>query len=265
MEMPEGTSGRELVRLVALVLVALVVARAVGRVDEVLRIVVLAATAALLTAPLTRLLARRLPRGAAAAVTALVTFVGVLALGGTWIVPTMGFFESLLGSETVEALYDRPELRYASRQMANGWVNQTNQIRGDTSLTMADRERFLALRRKILKALHAGGVPIVLGSDSPQLFNAPGFSLTRELAAYVKAGLTPYQALATGTVNVARFLGNQAEAGTIAVGKRADLILLGASPLQDIHNIARKEGVMVAGRWLPKEEIDRRLADLVVR
>ena len=130
---------------------------------------------------------------------------------------------------------------------------------------MADRERFLALRRKILKALHAGGVPIVLGSDSPQLFNAPGFSLTRELAAYVKAGLTPYQALATGTVNVARFLGNQAEAGTIAVGKRADLILLGASPLQDIHNIARKEGVMVAGRWLPKEEIDRRLADLVVR
>jgi imidazolonepropionase-like amidohydrolase len=149
--------------------------------------------------------------------------------------------------------------------MADGWVRQANQIRADTSLTLAERERFLALRRRILKALHDGGVPIVLGSDAPQLFNAPGFSLTRELAAYVRAGLTAYQALATGTSNVARFLGNQAEAGTIVVGKRADLILLGANPLADINNVAKREGVMVAGRWLPKEEIDRRLAALVVR
>jgi hypothetical protein len=195
----------------------------------------------------------------------LASLVRATKAAGTWMVPTMGFFESLLGPETVEALYDRAELRYVPRQMANGWVNQANQIRGDTALSMADRERFLALRRRILKAMFDGGVPIALGSDSPQLFNAPGFSLSRELAAYVKAGLTPYQALATGTINVARFLGNQAEAGTIAVGKRADLILLGANPLTDISNVAKREGVMVAGRWLPKEEIDRRLAALVVR
>ncbi len=184
---------------------------------------------------------------------------------GTWMVPTQGFFESVMGNETIEALYDRPELLYVPRSMANGWVSQARQIRGDTTLSMASRQRFLVLRRKIIKAMQTAGVPIVLGSDSPQLFNAPGFSLSRELAAYVTAGLTPYQALATGTINVARFLGNEAEAGTIAVGKRADLVLLAGNPLADIHNVGKREGVVIGGRWLPKDEIEKRLAALVVR
>ena len=87
-----------------LALVAVVVARAVGRVDDVLRIVVLAATAALLTAPLTRLLARRLPRGASAAITALVTFVAVLALVGV-----VFRFASVHVSELAQAITDRIE------------------------------------------------------------------------------------------------------------------------------------------------------------
>ena len=78
-------------------------------------------------------------------------------------------------------------------------------------------------------------------------------------------GLTPYQALATGTRNIARFLGDESESGTVAVGKRADLILLGGNPLEDIRNIVNKDGVMIGGRWLPKEEIERRLAELAVR
>lgn len=184
---------------------------------------------------------------------------------GTWIVPTMGFFESMAGDETLEALFDRPELRYVRHETAVNWYNATRTFRGDTAATRPARQRFIGVRRQILKALHDGGVGIVLGSDSPQFWNAPGFSLTRELASYVAAGLTPFQALATGTANIARFLGNEAEAGTIAVGKRADLILLEANPLQDIRNIGRKDGVMIGGRWLPREEIERRLAELVVR
>jgi imidazolonepropionase-like amidohydrolase len=89
--------------------------------------------------------------------------------------------------------------------------------------------------------------------------------VSRELESYVAAGLTPWQALATGTVNVARFLGNESEAGTVAAGKRADLILLEANPLADIGNVRRKSGVMVGGWWLPRAEIDRRLAALAFR
>jgi N-acyl-D-amino-acid deacylase len=191
--------------------------------------------------------------------------VAATRAAGTWMVPTMAFFESVAGDEPVETLAQRPELRYVGRSLVTAWVNQTNQVRGDTVTTRDARHRFLALRRRILKALHDGGVPIALGSDSPQLWNAPGFSLSRELATYVAAGLTPYQALATGTINVARFLGNEAEAGTVAAGKRADLILLAGNPLADIRNVARREGVVIGGRWLSGEDIERRLAALVVR
>ena len=191
--------------------------------------------------------------------------VAAMKAAGVWSVPTEGFFESLAGDEPVEQLYDRAELRYVPRALALGWVKGTNDLRNDSSFTPELRKNFIALRRRIIKALQAGGAGIVLGSDSPQYWNAPGFSLSRELASYVAAGLTPAQALATGTRNVARFLGNEAEAGTIAVGKRADLILLDANPLADIKNVARKAGVMIGGKWLAKEEIDRQLAGLVVR
>ncbi|MGQ0701518.1 MAG: amidohydrolase family protein, partial [Gemmatimonadales bacterium] len=76
---------------------------------------------------------------------------------GTWIVPTMAFFESMAGDETLEALYDRPELRYLSRDMGLGWLSRTRTFRGDdTAATRPTRQRFLALRRRILKALHDG-------------------------------------------------------------------------------------------------------------
>jgi len=184
---------------------------------------------------------------------------------GVWMVPTEGFFESMAGDETVEQLQARPELRWVSNNFLQSWTNGTNQFRNDPANTREVRQRFIALRRKILKVLHDGGVGIVLGSDSPQYWNAPGFSLIRELGSYVAAGLTPYQALATGTSNIARFLGNEAEAGTIAAGKRADLILLDANPLADIANVGRKAGVMIGGRWLSREEIEKRLAALAVR
>jgi imidazolonepropionase-like amidohydrolase len=73
------------------------------------------------------------------------------------------------------------------------------------------------------------------------------------------AGLTPYQVLATGTREAARYYGADARFGTIAPGQRADLILLTANPLQDLANVQRRAGVMVRGRWLPEGEIQMRL------
>jgi imidazolonepropionase-like amidohydrolase len=182
-----------------------------------------------------------------------------------WVVPTSYFLEAMVGNDPVDELAARPDMRYVQAGMVESWKTATTNSRNAPGMTPESRQAFIALRQRLLKALHDGGVGILLGSDAPQLWNAPGFSVTRELQSYVAAGLTPWQALATGTRNVAVFLGNIAEAGTIEAGKRADLVLLEADPLQSISNVGRKAGVMVGGRWIPKEEIDRRLAALAVR
>jgi dihydroorotase/N-acyl-D-amino-acid deacylase len=179
---------------------------------------------------------------------------------GVWIVPTENFLEAMAGEDPVEQLAARPDMRHVSSAMLQQWATATSNFRNAPGMTREMRRRFIALRRRILKGLHDAGVGIVLGSDAPQLWNAPGFSATRELGTYVAAGLTPWQALATGTRNVAAFLGNPDEAGTIGNGKRADLILLDANPLTDIGNVGRRAGVMVGGRWLPRAEIEQRLA-----
>jgi len=191
--------------------------------------------------------------------------VAATRAAGVWMVPTTAFFEALMGEETVEQLLARPEMKYVADNFIRQWPTTTTQLRGDASATAETRRRYLALRRRILKAMHDGGVGVVLGSDAPQLWNAPGFSVARELGSYVAAGLTLYEALATGTRNVAAFLGNLAEAGTIEAGKRADLILLDANPLTDISNISGRAGVMVGGWWIPRAEIERRLAALAFR
>jgi imidazolonepropionase-like amidohydrolase len=74
----------------------------------------------------------------------------------------------------------------------------------------------------------------------------------------VEAGLKPYEALKTGTANVGSHFGTQATVGTVAVGRRADLVLLDANPLTGIANSSRIAGVMVNGRWLSKADIDTR-------
>jgi imidazolonepropionase-like amidohydrolase len=93
------------------------------------------------------------------------------------------------------------------------------------------------------------------GSDSPEWLHVYGYALHRELEALVGAGLTPFQALQAATVHPAAFLGDK-EWGTLEPGKRADLVLLGANPLQDIRNTTRIEAVMRNGRWLDRAALD---------
>ena len=147
--------------------------------------------------------------------------------------------------------------------MVDGWANQVTDILSNADPATAARE--VALRRKILKALHDEGAVILMGTDAPQLFSVPGFSLHRELVIMADAGLTPFEILRTGTVNVAEHMGTANEAGTIAVGKRADLVLLDANPLQNIANAQRIAGVMWNGRWLPQSQIQARLDAIAAR
>jgi len=178
---------------------------------------------------------------------------------GTWVVPTQVLIENWYGPDDVGAMRKRPEMQYVPADQANQWVAVKQ--KNIQAYPAEHRQRYIALRRRILKALHDGGVGVLLGSDAPQTWNVPGFSIHRELATYVAAGLTPYQALATGTRAVAAHLGTSDRTGTVEVGRRADLVLLDGNPLQAIANTSRIAGVMIGGRWLPKSEIDRRLQE----
>lgn len=181
---------------------------------------------------------------------------------GVRIVPTQALLESWTDTTSPEALAARPEMRYwVPAQVANWTMNKRNMLASEP-YTPAQRARFTTIRRQAITALHRGGVPFVLGSDAPQVWNVPGFSVHRELEALVRAGFTPYEALRTGTVHVAEYLGEADRSGTVAVGRRADLLLLDGDPLADVANAARIAGVLLHGRWLPRAELDRRLAAL---
>ena len=177
---------------------------------------------------------------------------------GTWQVPTEILLVNWLNDVDPQTMASWPEMKYVAPQTLTNWIAQKQGFA--TKYPQADRQKLLALRRKIIKALHDGGVPFALGSDAPQTWNVPGFSAHRELGALVAAGLTPYEALKSGTANVGTYCGTQASVGTVTAGKRADLMLLDANPLTNIANSSRIAGVMVNGRWLSKADIDARLA-----
>jgi imidazolonepropionase-like amidohydrolase len=161
---------------------------------------------------------------------------------------------------TLEEVAARPEMKYVPAAMREQWVAAAPQFRGP-GFDPARGRQFVDLRRKLIRALRDAGAGLVLGADAPQVFNVPGFATLRELESMVAAGLTPYQALETGTRNPAIVLGLPDSFGTVAVGRRADLLLLDADPLADIRNVWKRAGVVLAGRWLPASEIEARLAE----
>ncbi len=187
------------------------------------------------------------------------SLVAATKAAGAWIVPTQSLFESMAGGKSADELAAMPEMRYWPAATVNNWKQATANTRQQVGITPESARAYLELRREIMQALYRGGVPFLLGSDAPQWWNVPGFSILRELEAMAKAGFTPYQLYETGTINVARYFGAEAEFGTVAVGKRADLVLLDADPLANVSNWARRAGVMVRGKWYDAAEIERRL------
>jgi imidazolonepropionase-like amidohydrolase len=191
---------------------------------------------------------------------------------GTWNVPTAFLWESFFSAEPPEEMVKRTEMKYASPQWITGWSNQKrNRIQQDQQQGVSAEQaaKYLSLRRTLLKTLADSGAKLLMGTDSPQMFNVPGFSLHREISVMQEAGLTPWQVLESGTRNVAEYAANDLKLdgkfGTVVVGNRADLILLDANPLIDARNVAKRAGVMVRGRWLPAPELDRMLAEMATR
>jgi imidazolonepropionase-like amidohydrolase len=179
---------------------------------------------------------------------------------GAWVVPTMVLWETLLGTADLKTLQSHPELKYMPAEQVEQWTAAFESRLKSPQFKPETARRVAANRLQLLKSLQDGGVRILMGTDSPQQFSVPGFSIHRELRRMADAGLTPYEILVSGTRNVGDYFKNQDTFGRIEAGQRADLILLEANPLDDVGNIAKRAGVMVRGQWLPESEIQSRLA-----
>ncbi len=181
------------------------------------------------------------------------------AQAGVWNVPTQILMENVLSSTDPETMGAWPEMHYMPPAVVSEWVRRKRNQMNSPTYSAENTRKFIDIRRKLIAALNDSGAGLLLGSDAPQVLNVPGFSAHRELIVYVDAGLTPFEALRTGTANVADFFGTK-EFGVIEEGRSADLILLDANPLEDIANIQRIEGVVLRGGWLSRDDLDQLLA-----
>ena len=134
----------------------------------------------------------------------------------------------------------QPVLQHLPRPLLQDHVASLGQSPSDTATSHARLARMLAN----IKAAHDAGVPIIAGTDE----GIPAYSVYRELELYVKAGFSPMEALRAATAVAAQAMRVDKDLGTIETGKRADLLVLDANPLDNISNIRTVRFVMKDGR-----------------
>lgn len=185
--------------------------------------------------------------------------VKVTLQSGTVIVPTQALFNLLRSGGDKEALLARPENRYMRPDLVKAWGATVDQI------ALAANAQIAPNRDRLLKAFADGGVKIALGSDAPQIFSVPGFSVMREIEAMRHAGMTDAQILEAALTVPAAYFKDQDCFGVVKTTCRADLILVDGDPRSDAMAMTRLSGVMAAGRWYSRERIDSELANIAER
>jgi len=184
-----------------------------------------------------------------------------MAAAGIWLMPTLSGYR-IIGrmAENLPAVLARPEMRYLPAAVRAGWEPGANPY---TARFGPDKAPGIfarvALLQKLTRAFDSAGVKLVLGTDGLNVGTVPGFSVHDELQELVDAGLAPYHALRTATVNAGAFLNASPCIGVVRAGCAADLLLLDANPLDRIANTRRIAGVMVRGRWLSRQSLDKLL------
>jgi imidazolonepropionase-like amidohydrolase len=159
---------------------------------------------------------------------------------GTVIDPTLALVESQMRSTNAPATQTEPGLARISPQLRPAVESESSGM--PPSLLPLAQQVFQRLL-EIVAAMHRAGVPIVAGTD----VTVPGFSIYREIELYVKAGFTPMEALEAATIVPARVMKVDAESGSVEAGKRADLDVLDANPLDNIRNIRTMRMVVANG------------------
>ena len=181
---------------------------------------------------------------------------------GTTVTPNLSFVAMTRRQlDDMEAVLADPETRYLHPNVLAMWQTQNPTRRSDLERFDKREQAKYAFLKKLTKALNDAGVPLLLGTDASVFGLFPGKSAHVELRELVEAGLTPYEALATGTRNAGAFMNEYVPStkpfGIIARGQQANLILVQGNPLEDIRNTMNISGVMVRGRWLTSAELEQ--------
>lgn len=180
--------------------------------------------------------------------------------------PTQHFMKNTFGlARSEESIRAQPDFRFYPRTVQEQWLNFYKKNRFINQVSYEKRARWIEIRNKLIKAIYDTGGRITAGSDTPEFLWLYGFSMHRELKALADAGLSNYAALEAATKNPSMFFGTLEKTGTIEKGKRADLVLLDANPLENISNTEKRSGVMVKGKYYTQSEMNRWLDEIAPR
>lgn len=177
----------------------------------------------------------------------------------TWIVPTLALWETIVGAADYDEMQQYDELMYIPDNLVSGYNSWAKRKLESPNTNIAEAKNHAQLRKDILYKMNVRGANILMGTDAPQLYSVPGFSIHREIKLMNEAGMSPFEILYSATNSVGKYFSYKDNFGTITKGARADLILLDGNPVSDLNNLKYISGVMVSGTWMSKYSIDERL------
>ncbi len=191
------------------------------------------------------------------------TSVAALKRAGAHVSSTMVVLDNAVRQiEDYDNLALRPEMRALHPMFVNTFWSRAQNPYAKPGVDAAFFKQLLSLTKATLRDLTREGVTILAGSDALNPMIIPGDGLHEELRLMVEAGLTPYEAIRTATMNPARIIARLVGGGEIAPGRDADLVLLTANPLANVAAYRCPDGVVLRGRWFDRAALDRRLEDV---
>lgn len=183
---------------------------------------------------------------------------------GAWVTPTLAaqrILSLIRGTPAYRERLQRPEMRFMDAGLMGWWQSLAGPEGaaepGPDDPRRRRAEAFYGFQRDLVVALYEAGVPLLVGTDTPNPLLVPGYSIHLELAALVEAGIPVMEVLRAATSGAAQFTGHEEVRGIVRPGAVADLLLLDANPLDDLGTLERPLGVMVEGRWFDREALDR--------